>query len=118
MANVIVLFEVTLRKGKVEDYLAQAAVLKEELAKTKGFIRAERFSSLSAENKLLSMSVWEDEESVTNWRNLMAHRICQKHGRKIDFSDYKITVVSPIRSYTMADRAEAPIDSNSFWEGK
>ena len=33
-----------------------------------------------------------------------------------DFADYKITVVTPIRIYTMTDRTQAPADSNEYWE--
>ena len=44
--NVYVLFEVTLREGREDDYLARAAALKELLAQEEGFVRSERFSSL------------------------------------------------------------------------
>lgn len=40
-----------------------------------------------------------------------------KQGKMEDFADYKITVVSPVRSYTMGNREEAPAASNSFGEG-
>ena len=116
MANVIVLFEVTVKDGKMDDYLRMAASLKESLGKAKGFIRSERFSSLATDGKLLSMSIWENEESVTEWRNLAAQRTAQKHGRINDFADYKITVVSPVRTYTMTGREEAPADSNKYFE--
>ena len=65
---VIVLFEVTVKPGKMEDYLKMAASLKDSIANAEGFIRSERFSSLSTEGKLLSLSVWKDEESVEKWR--------------------------------------------------
>lgn len=117
MSNVIVLFEVTIKDGKMEDYLKMVASLKDDLSKADGFIRSERFSSLATDGKLLSMSVWESEKSVTKWRNLTAHRMCQKYGRMNDFVDYKITVVTPIRSYTMTDRTEAPADSNEYFGG-
>lgn len=116
MANVIVLFEVTVKDGKMDDYLRMAASLKESLGKAKGFIRSERFSSLATDGKLLSMSIWENEESVTEWRNLATHRTAQKHGRINDFADYKITVVSPVRTYAMTGREEAPADSNKYFE--
>lgn len=32
-----------------------------------------------------------------------------------DFVDYKITVVTPVRTYTMTDRQNAPADSNNFF---
>ena len=109
MEPVIVLFEVTVKSGKMNDYLKMAASLKDSIANAEGFIRSERFSSLSAEGKLLSLSVWKDEESVEKWRNLAAHRMCQKHGRLHDFEDYKITVVTPLRTYTMTERQNAPL---------
>ena len=116
MGKVIVLFEVTIKDGKMEDYLKMAAGLKDALSQAEGFIRSERFSSLAVEGKLLSMSVWKDEASVERWRNLAMHRMCQKHGRMEDFADYTITVVTPLRTYTMTGRTEAPADSNRFLE--
>lgn len=116
MENIIVLFEVTIKNGKMEDYLSKAGELKNYLQNADGFIRSERFSSLSTEGKLLSMSVWENEECVSKWRNLMVHRESQKHGRLNDFADYKITVVTPLRCYTMKNREQAPSDSNKYFE--
>lgn len=114
MKNIIVLFEVTVKNSKMEDYLKMAASLKESLAKAERVIRSERFSSLAAEGKLLSMSVWEREECVEKWRNLTAHRIAQNHGSINDSSDYKITVATPVRTYKMTDRQEGPVDSNEY----
>lgn len=115
MENIVVLFEVTLKAGKMENYLKMAAALKEELSKAEGFICAERFSSLAVENKILSKSEWKDKESVAKWRNLLEHRIAQKHGRMSDFMDYKITIVNSVRCYTMNLRDEAPQDSNQYF---
>ena len=117
MGNVIVLFEVTVKDGKNADYLAKAAELKESLQKAEGFIGSERFSSLSASGKFLSKSEWADEQSVEKWRNNTAHRLCQKYGRENDFIDYKITVVTPLRCYTMTERTNAPFDSNENFGG-
>lgn len=115
---VIVLFEVTIKEGKMQDYLDRAAQLKEFLQNEPGFIRAERFSSLATEGKLLSMSVWDSEESVRRWRNVFAHRHAQAAGRQEDFVDYTITVVHPIRTYTKDDRQEAPKDSQAYHRSK
>ncbi|HIU10093.1 MAG TPA: antibiotic biosynthesis monooxygenase [Candidatus Avidehalobacter gallistercoris] len=116
MSNIIVLFEVTVKSGKMDDYLKMAGFLKDSLVKAEGFIRSERFSSLATEGKLLSMSVWENEACVSKWRNFAAHRMAQKHGRMNDFADYKITVATPVRTYTMTDRTEAPADSDEYLE--
>lgn len=53
MKNVIVLFEVTPTKAGMQKYLDLAAMLKPMLSGFEGFIRAERFSSLNEEGKLL-----------------------------------------------------------------
>lgn len=50
-----------------------------------GFISIERFSSLNEEGKILSLSFWENEESIENWRNNMEHRIAQSKGHYILF---------------------------------
>lgn len=117
MANVVVLFEVKPTKEGMQKYLALAAMLKPMLAGFEGFIRAERFSSLNEEGKLLSMNVWTDEAAVERWRNVVEHRISQKEGREKLFESYKITVCSTIREYSDTDRAQAPADSNSYFGG-
>lgn len=109
---VIVLFEVTIKKDCLDQYLALAGDLKESLAKAEGFVRAERFSSLSNDGKLLSLSVWENEEAVEKWRHQERHRMSQREGRDSVFENYTITVVSPIRIYSDRERTEAPEDSN------
>ena len=115
MKNIIVLFEVTPTKEGMQKYLDLAAALKPMLAGFEGFIRAERFSSLNEEGKLLSMNVWTDEAAVERWRNVMQHRMSQKQGREKLFESYKITVCSEIRSYTETERTQAPTDSNEYF---
>ena len=43
------------------------------------------------------MNVWESEEAVTKWRNVLDHRISQKEGKDKLFESYKITVTQLIR---------------------
>ncbi len=116
MSNVIVLFEVKPTKEGMEKYLDLAAALKPLLAGFEGFIRAERFTSLNEEGKLLSMNVWTDDAAVERWRNTVQHRLSQKEGRENLFENYKITVCSAVRTYTDKDRSEAPDDSNKYFE--
>ena len=113
---ILVLFEVVIRKNCMNDYLAIAGNLKEELIKNDGFIRSERFSSLVNDRKLLSLSSWESEEAVNKWRNQREHRIGQQQGRNSIFESYTITVASKIRSYGNIERSEAPEDSNKIFE--
>ena len=118
MAKIIVLFEVTPTKAGKKRYLELASTLKPLLHGFEGFISAERFQSLSQEGKLLSMNVWENEEAVERWRNVVEHRMRQQEGREKLFESYKITVVSTIREYTDQNREQAPADSNTFFTQK
>uniref|UniRef100_UPI00333F746D antibiotic biosynthesis monooxygenase family protein n=1 Tax=Castellaniella defragrans TaxID=75697 RepID=UPI00333F746D len=111
---IFVLFEVTVRKEYMQDYLSLAAGLKNELEQVDGYLRSERFSSLNNEGKLLSLSVWKNEQAVEKWRNNIQHRMCQRQGHDLLFEDYTIIVTAKIRSYTRTDRAEVPEDSEMF----
>ena len=55
--SVIVLFEVTFIPGRREAYLEHAKSLIPELQKVEGFLSAERFTSLTNPDKVLSKSV-------------------------------------------------------------
>lgn len=48
----------------MQRYLDLAAVLKPLLSGLEGFTWAGRFTSLCADGKLLSMSIWTDEAAV------------------------------------------------------
>ncbi len=112
--KVVVIFEVKPKKESMDEYLSHAAHLKSELSKMDGFISVERFSSLNEEGKLLSLSVWENEEAAAKWRNQIVHRQSQKAGHDSLFEKYHITVASVIREYTGNDRIQAPQDSNHY----
>ena len=105
---IAVIFEVWTKPNKQHDYLAIAASLRPELEATDGFLSIERFSSLSEEGKILSLSFWRDEESVRRWREHEDHRKAQRLGRSTIFQDYRLRVVSVLRDYGMNDRREAP----------
>lgn len=115
---IMVLFEVTIKKTCMKEYLALAATLKDELAQAEGFIRSERFSSLVNEGKLLSLSVWENEQAIDTWRNTVSHRLSQRQGREAMFESYTITVASSLRRYTDTERQETPADSQEFFSEK
>ena len=107
-----VIFEVYPTKEGKEEYLKIASTLKDFLQNREGFISIERFQSLSDENKLLSLSFWEDEKSIEIWRNMFEHRIAQDKGNASVFKDYRIRVANVLRDYTKEKREQAPKDSN------
>jgi heme-degrading monooxygenase HmoA len=108
---IAVIFEVWPASARQEDYLAMAADLRSELASIDGFISVERFQSLTEPNKLLSLSVWRDEDAVARWRNRAAHRKAQAAGRSEIFSDYRLRIAHVLRDYGLREREQAPSDS-------
>lgn len=108
---IAVIFEVEPADGRRDDYLTMAARMRPLLEDFDGFISIERFQSLTNPGKLLSLSVFRDEDAVSRWREHMQHRGAQAAGRGGIFSNYRLRVVHVIRDYGMNDRAEAPIDS-------
>ena len=104
-----VIFEV-LPKTELtaQDYFDLAAVLRTELEEIDGFISVERFSSLSDEEKFLSISFWRDEKALKQWREHHQHRKAQKKGRGEIFKDFRIIVAKVIRDYGITNRKEAP----------
>ena len=110
---VTVIFEVIPNQAGRAEYLAIAWKLREHLADMPGFISIERFQSLTDPEKVLSLSFWEDEASVTRWRNLEEHRMAQAKGRGSLFKDYRIRVGHIVRDYSLAEREQAPKDSKT-----
>ena len=101
---IVVVVEVTPKEGKAQDYFDLAAALRPELEKVDGFISVERFESLTAPGKYVSLSYWRDAEAVAAWHGTANHAAAQARGKSEIFADFHITVADSIRSYTMADR--------------
>ncbi|PWT74668.1 MAG: antibiotic biosynthesis monooxygenase [Bacteroidetes bacterium] len=111
---IAVIFEVVPNSGKKDAYLGLAEELRSALEKMPGFISIERFQSISNPGKILSLSFWNDEESISKWRNLEIHRAAQTKGRQFIFEDYRLRIASVVRDYGMFNRTEAPGDSLLF----
>ena len=101
---IVVVFEVTAKDGKAQDYFDLAAALRPELLEIDGFISIERFESLTTPGKYVSLSFWRDAEAVADWHGRADHAAAQARGKAEIFEDFRITVAESIRSYTMADR--------------
>jgi heme-degrading monooxygenase HmoA len=103
-----VIFEVEPEPERRNEYLDLAAELRPELEKIDGFVSIERFQSLRNEGKILSLSIWRDEEAVRRWRSHQQHREAQLAGRAGIFRDYRLRVAAIVRDYGMHARDEAP----------
>ena len=85
---IAVIFEVLPHAEHQQAYFDLAAELRPLLETIPGFISIERFQSLTQAGKVLSLSFWEDEASIQQWRNIAMHRAAQEQGRKTIFKDY------------------------------
>jgi heme-degrading monooxygenase HmoA len=108
---IAVIFEVEPKPEHKQQYLDIAASLKPILEKIEGFISVERFQSLTNDGKILSLSFFETEEAIAEWRKVEAHRAAQEIGRSQLFQDYRLRIAAVIRDYGLEQREQAPQDS-------
>ncbi len=111
---IAVIFEVVPAAGRRQEYLDLAEKLRPQLEKLDGFVSIERFESLTNKGKMLSLSIWRDEEAIKRWRQFEGHRMAQAKGRAGIFADYRLRVASVIRDYSRSERGEAPADSRAI----
>ena len=111
---IAVIFEAETSESGKADYLDIAARLRPLLDEIDGFISIERFQSLTMPNKVLSLSFWRDEVAVAQWRNLPEHRKAQAAGRDHVFATYRLRIADVLRDYGMAEREQAPDDSQAL----
>ena len=97
---IAVIFEVTPREGRADDYFDTAAALKEEVEAVDGFISVERFESLTTPGKYLSISLWRDEDAVKTWRENVSHQVAQAKGKDEVFAHYHIRITDIVREYS------------------
>jgi heme-degrading monooxygenase HmoA len=100
----VVVFQVTMRAGRTQDYLDLAAALRSELERIDGFLSVERFESLAEPGKYVSLSFWRDAAAIRAWRAHDRHRQAQRQGKSEIFADFRISVAEVLRDYTLADR--------------
>ncbi|RFB80461.1 antibiotic biosynthesis monooxygenase family protein [Methylovirgula sp. 4M-Z18] len=114
---IAVIFEVEPAEGQESAYLDTAAELRPLLDEIEGFISVERFKSLSNPRKILSLSFFESEAAVIEWRNRDEHRRAQAMGRAGIFAGYRLRIAQVIRDYGLSERGEAPADSKRVHDG-
>ncbi|MDD1793729.1 antibiotic biosynthesis monooxygenase [Enterovibrio sp. ZSDZ42] len=98
---IAVIFEVEPYPEHKNAYLDMAASLRESLEAVEGFISIERFQSMTKEGRILSLSFWETEAAISQWREHLQHQIAQQEGKDRLFRDYRIRVADVVRDYGM-----------------
>ena len=114
---IAVIFEVWPKEEYKQEYLDLAAELRPVLEEIDGFVSVERFESLTERGKILSLSIFRDEDALDSWRKVAAHRRAQSKGRAKLFSDYRLRIAGVVRDYGMNKRGEAPEDSLTAHDG-
>lgn len=105
---IVVIFEGTPRDGKMEEYLSRSPKYKDQLSKIDGFISNDRYQHCNDPNKVLSISFWEDEESIKLFRELEMHQKDERDGKEALFEDYRICIAKIFRDYGLKERNDAP----------
>ncbi|EOL8988592.1 antibiotic biosynthesis monooxygenase [Cronobacter dublinensis] len=97
---IAVLFEAQALPQAQQRYFDLAAGLKPLLADAPGFIDLERFQSLTVPDRFLSLSWWESEEAVRQWKGNLMHQAAQQEGKERIFAHYRIRVAQVLRDYS------------------
>lgn len=87
-----VVFEVRPNPAHKDDYLQIAAGLRARLLDVPGFLENERFRSRHRNGYLLSLSLWDNEKALVQWRTMAQHHAAQVRGRQDVLDDYRIRV--------------------------
>jgi heme-degrading monooxygenase HmoA len=88
------------RRTEGDNGYAEMAARMEELAATMpGFLGIE--SARGADGFGITVSYWESEEAIANWKKHAEHLIAQRRGRGEYYSDYQVRVAKVERAYAM-----------------
>ena len=101
----IVVFEFTLNEGVNDRYFELAGMMREEIQNQPGFISIERFRHIEDDQRVVSISTWQDEDDIKQWRENLKHRMAQKEGKASIFKSYRLRVAKVIRDYGMDAKA-------------
>ena len=102
----LIIFEVYPHDDQKDRYFELAAQLHDTLHQQPGFIFVERFQSLVDEGKILSLSCWESDEAIANWRDQADHMVVQAEGKRSVFKSYRLRVAEVIRDYNFSSLSE------------
>jgi heme-degrading monooxygenase HmoA len=97
----VVVFQVTMRDGRTQEYFDLAAELRPELEKIDGFLSVERFESVAEPGKYVSLSFWRDAAAIETWRTQRRHRAAQERGKREIFRSFRISVAEVVRDWGM-----------------
>lgn len=87
----------THRAAGDNGYAEMAARMEELAATMPGFLGIE--SARGEDGFGITVSYWESEEAISDWKKHAAHKIAQARGRSDWYSDYTVRVARVERAY-------------------
>lgn len=86
------------RTGVDDEGYGKMAARMDELAKTMpGYLGVE--SIRSAEGQTITVSYWQSEDAIRNWRTNAEHRIAQDTGKSTWYQHYELRIAKVERAY-------------------
>ena len=115
------MLEVHPKDDQFNAYLGMAKMLRPELEAIDGFLDNSRFSSLTHDGWLLSLSSWRDEKSLVRWRSKANHHKTMQTARDRVFSDYRLRIGETVADTQVPagqSLAQQRLDATETGEGK
>jgi len=91
----LIIFRSRLRPDAGEDYQDMAAEMLASASAMPGFVEYRHYTAEDGER--LTIVKWQDEETLTAWREHARHRMAQRLGRERWYSEYQIEVAEVVR---------------------
>ena len=89
------------RSGDTQGYDAMAKAMVELGSQQPGFIRIESFAGADGLN--CTISWWETEEAIADWKANVKHQVAQTKGRETWYDWFETQVAEVKRVHTSAD---------------
>ncbi|BAO44528.1 antibiotic biosynthesis monooxygenase family protein [Thiolapillus brandeum] len=83
--------------AELDDRYTETAQRMRELAMTRYGCR--EFTSVTGNGTEISISWWDNEEQIRQWKQDPAHRQAQELGRRKWYRDYSVQIVKVIKAY-------------------
>ncbi|MCL6647160.1 MAG: antibiotic biosynthesis monooxygenase [Chloroflexi bacterium] len=91
----------SLRTGGDRGYAEMADEMLELARRQPGFLGVESVRDASGFG--ITVSYWESEEAIRNWRENARHRLAQRLGRELWYRSYAVRVCKVERGYTFGE---------------
>lgn len=109
LCMIVVVFRSRLTETAGSDYSEMAAEMLERARAMPGFIEFKSFKAEDGER--LSLVHWQDEETLSAWRDDVRHRLAQRFGREKWYQFYDIEVAHVVRAHKF-ERTAANLQSS------